>query len=110
VSDGLTLTFVEQSGTERTIEGVAAGVSLMEVGRANDVEGILADCGGGCACATCHVYVDAAWQEKVGPPDEIEAEMLDMVADLAKPNSRLSCQIRLTEALNGLRVEVAPPF
>lgn len=104
----LTVTFVEDDGTVRTIENVETGQSLMEVGRENGVAGILADCGGACACATCHVYVDADWLDKVGPPDEIEAEMLDMVSDVARASSRLSCQVKLTEALDGLRVTVAP--
>jgi 2Fe-2S ferredoxin len=102
------VTFVQEDGAVREIADAAPGQSLMEVGRAHDVTGILADCGGACACATCHVYVDEDWVERVGPPDDIEAEMLDMVSDVAKPNSRLSCQIRLVDALNGLRVTVAP--
>jgi ferredoxin, 2Fe-2S len=104
------VTFVEDDGTERAFDDAETGQSLMELGRAHDVRGILADCGGACACATCHVYVDPDWVERVGPPDEIEAEMLDMVSDLQKPNSRLSCQVRLTDALDGLRVTVAPSF
>ena len=104
----LTVTFVEPGGAEKTISDASDDQTLMEVGRAHGVEGILADCGGACACATCHVYVDADWWEKVGPPDDVEAEMLDMVSDLAKPNSRLSCQIRLNDALDGLKVTVAP--
>lgn len=104
---GVTVTFVEDSGVEKTLD-VAPGQSLMEAGRSNGVEGILADCGGACSCATCHVYVDENWLEKVGAPDDIEAEMLDMVSDVAKPNSRLSCQVQLSAALDGLRVTVAP--
>lgn len=104
----LKVTFIEESGTERVFEGVAAGQSLMEVGRTNGVAGILADCGGACACATCHVYVADEWIEKVGPADEIETEMLDLVSEFQKPNSRLSCQIRLSEELDGLVVAVAP--
>lgn len=105
---GLTVTFVEDNGTVKTLEDVATDQSLMEVGRSNGVEGILADCGGACACATCHVYVDADWLDRVGPPDDVEAEMLDMVSDVAKPNSRLSCQIKLSDELDGLKVTVAP--
>lgn len=107
---GLTVTFVEDNGTVRTIENVGPNQTLMEIGRANGVEGILADCGGACACATCHVYVDPEWRDRVGAPDEIEAEMLDMVSDLHRPNSRLSCQIRLGQELDGLKVTVAPVF
>jgi 2Fe-2S ferredoxin len=104
----LKLTFVEEDGTEKTIEDVKTGQSLMEVARSNGIVGILADCGGGCACATCHVYVDAAWTDVVGPPNDIELEMLDMVADTFKPNSRLSCQIPVVAELDGLKVTVAP--
>ena len=103
----LTVTFVEEDGTVKTLSG-ETGQSLMQVGKDAGVEGILADCAGSCACATCHVYVDDEWYAKVGAPDAVEAEMLDMVDDVRKPNSRLSCQIKLTEALNGLKVTVAP--
>jgi 2Fe-2S ferredoxin len=65
------VTFVQDDGVERTIENVDAGQSLMQVARHHGVKGILADCGGGCACATCHVYVDPRWQDIVGPPDDI---------------------------------------
>ena len=106
----LTITFIEDDGTVRTFEDVEAGQSLMELGRSQGVAGILADCGGACACATCHVYVDPEWQEIVGPPDDIEAEMLDMVSDIQRENSRLSCQIRLRPELDGLKVTVAPVF
>jgi ferredoxin, 2Fe-2S len=102
------VTFIDTTGSERVVPDAEEGLSLMEVGRANDVEGIYADCGGTCSCATCHVYVDAAWMDAVGQGDEIEASMLDMVSDIVQPNSRLSCQIKLTKALDGLRVTVAP--
>ena len=102
------VTFVQDNGVVETIDDAAVGQSLMEVGRAKGVEGILADCGGGCACATCHVYVDAAWWDRVGPPDAIENEMLDMVDDIRRDTSRLSCQINLREDLDGLLVTVAP--
>jgi len=78
------------------------------VGKDAGVANILADCAGSCACATCHVYVDEDWFEKIGKPDAIEVEMLDMVADVLKPTSRLSCQIKLTPELDGLKVTVAP--
>ncbi|MEO7248546.1 MAG: 2Fe-2S iron-sulfur cluster-binding protein [Novosphingobium sp.] len=101
------VTFVEDDGEVREING-DAGRSLMEVGKAHSVVGILADCGGSCACATCHVYVDAAWTDIVGLPDQIEEEMLDMVSDVRRSTSRLSCQIKLRDELDGLRVTVAP--
>ncbi len=103
----LTVTFVEEDGTVKTLSG-ETGQSLMQVGKDAGVEGILADCAGSCACATCHVYVDDDWYTAVGAPDAVEAEMLDMVADVRKDNSRLSCQIKLTAALDGLKVTVAP--
>ena len=102
------VTFAQSDGSEQAIDDAEVGRSLMEVAREHGVPGILADCGGGCACATCHVYVDEQWREAVGSPDEIESEMLDMVSDLHQPNSRLSCQIKLKSELDGLRVTVAP--
>ena len=104
----ISVTFAQLDGSEQKIDDAEVGRSLMEVAREHGVPGILADCGGGCACATCHVYVDEQWQGEVGPPDEIENEMLDMVSDLHKDNSRLSCQIKLRQELDGLRVTVAP--
>ncbi|WP_338045405.1 2Fe-2S iron-sulfur cluster-binding protein [Novosphingobium kaempferiae] len=104
----LTVTMTDVDGETRTFEGIEEGISLMEVGRQNGVAGIMGDCGGGCACATCHVYVDENWQEKVGAPDDIEFAMLDMVADVMKDNSRLGCQIRMSFELDGLQVTVAP--
>ncbi len=103
----VTVTFVEEDGTVKKLSA-ATGQSLMQAGKDAGVAGILADCSGACACATCHVYVDEAWFSKTGGPDTIEDEMLDMVADVRKPVSRLSCQIKLTEALDGLKVTVAP--
>jgi len=103
----ISITFVQMDGVERTIADAEPGESLMELAKAHGVEGILGDCGGGCACATCHVYVDPHWQDVVGPPDEIEAMTLDMVSDLHRSNSRLCCQIRVRAELDGLRVSVA---
>lgn len=102
------VTFVQEDGVEKTIENVALGQSLMEAARANSVEGILGECGGSCICATCHVYVDPKWQAIVGPADEIEASVLDMVSDVQRSNSRLSCQIKASVELDGLKVTVAP--
>jgi len=106
----LKVTFVQPDGTEKTIDNLDAGQSIMEVGRNAGIEGIAGDCGGGCACATCHVYIDPQWQERVGPANDIEAEMLDMVSDVQRDNSRLSCQIQLSDELNGLKVVVAPAY
>jgi 2Fe-2S ferredoxin len=105
---GVAVTFIDTNGVERVVPDAEEGLSLMEVGKANGVEGIYADCGGSCSCATCHVYVDPAWMDEVGPGDEIEAAMLDMVSDIAQPNSRLSGQIKVSRALDGLRGTVAP--
>lgn len=101
------VTFIEENGNVVQAR-VETGQSLMEAGKAKGVAGILADCGGSCACATCHVYVDGDWYGKVGAPDDVEAEMLDMVSDVRRDTSRLACQIKLTENLDGLKVEVAP--
>jgi 2Fe-2S ferredoxin len=104
----LKVTMTDVNGVTKTIEGVDEGASLMELGKRNDIAGIMGDCGGGCACATCHVYVDQDWFEKVGEPDDIEFAMLDMVADVMKPNSRLGCQIKMKPELDGISVTVAP--
>jgi 2Fe-2S ferredoxin len=104
----LKVTFIEPGGAVRQIEDAEDGMSVMEIAKQNGVEGVYADCGGACSCATCHVYVDADWMAKVGQPDEIEFSMLDMIADVQKDNSRLSCQIRMRAELDGLKVEVAP--
>jgi 2Fe-2S ferredoxin len=95
------VTYIEHDGTAHTVE-VADGTSMMEGAVSNGVPGIDADCGGSCACATCHVHVDAAWTEAVGPPaSESEAELLQLAPEV-RPDSRLSCQIRMREALDGL--------
>ena len=78
----------------------------MEGAIQNDVEGILAECGGGCACATCHVYVDEGFLEKIAPISDVEADMLECVASERKDNSRLACQIKITDQLEGLIVEI----
>jgi ferredoxin, 2Fe-2S len=101
------ITFVQTDGVEKTVEA-ESGESLMEAAKTYNVAGILGDCGGGCACATCHVYVDPEWQDRVGPPDDIEEMTLDMVSDIHQSNSRLCCQIKARPELDGLRVSVAP--
>jgi 2Fe-2S ferredoxin len=94
------INFVDHDGTTRTVD-VEPGATAMEAAIRNAVPGIDAECGGACACATCHVYVDEAWQEKVGAPSPMEEDMLDFGYDV-RPNSRLSCQIKITDALDGL--------
>jgi len=96
------ITFIDFDGTQTTVDA-ELGQSLMEAATQNDVGGIDADCGGACACATCHVYIDKAWMEKVGLPTDLEAEMLD-VAEEVEDNSRLACQVPVTAELDGLRV------
>jgi 2Fe-2S ferredoxin len=102
------VTFVQEDGVEKTIANVALGQSLMEAARVNGVVGILGDCGGSCACATCHVYVDPGWRRIVGDPDDVEAGTLDLVSNVQQDNSRLCCQIIARPELDGLRVTVAP--
>ena len=96
------ITYIDNEGTERTVEATV-GESVMEAAVKNSIPGIDADCGGACACATCHVYVDEAFMDKVGEQQEMEKSMLDF-AENVKPNSRLSCQITMSEDLDGLRV------
>jgi 2Fe-2S ferredoxin len=97
-----TIIYIDHAGTERPTE-VKTGLTVMEGAIKHNVPGIDADCGGACACATCHVYVDPAWMDKVGTASAMEESMLDF-AEGVEPNSRLSCQIKVTEALDGLRV------
>ena len=96
------ITFVDHAGTARTIDG-EVGSTVMETAIRNNVPGIDAECGGACACATCHVYVDEAWTEKVGPAEPMEQDMLDFASDV-RTTSRLCCQIRVTPELDGLVV------
>jgi 2Fe-2S ferredoxin len=98
------VTYIQPDGSTREVEGLA-GDSVMETAIDNDVEGIIAECGGACSCATCHVYVDEAWLGKLKPADPLEDGMLECVLD-RHPNSRLSCQIRLSDELDGITVRV----
>ena len=96
------ITYIEHDGTEHTVE-VKNGLSVMEGAIRNNVPGIDADCGGACACATCHVYVENGWFDRLPPMDELEQAMLDFAFDV-QPNSRLSCQIKVDDSLDGLVV------
>ena len=96
------ITYIDHEGNERTVEA-KNGESVMEAAIKNSIPGIDADCGGACACATCHVYVDTAFMDKVGEQQEMEKSMLD-VAENVQDNSRLSCQITVSDELDGLRV------
>jgi len=96
------ITFIDFDGNP-TYVNANVGDSIMDAAVTNDVPGIDADCGGACACATCHIYVDPDWLGKLIEPDEIEAEMLGVAEDV-KDNSRLSCQIEVTEEMDGMVV------
>jgi 2Fe-2S ferredoxin len=98
------ITYIEHNGTEHTLE-VANGLTVMEGAVRNLVPGIDADCGGACACATCHVYVDPAWAAKTGSREAMEESMLDF-ADEVQDTSRLSCQIKVSDELDGLVVRM----
>jgi ferredoxin, 2Fe-2S len=98
------VTYIEFDGTAHTV-AAAEGSSLMQTAVDNGIPGIDADCGGACACATCHVYVEESWREQVGRPDAIESSMLQLAEGRAE-NSRLSCQITLDDSLDGLTVRL----
>ena len=98
------ITYIEPSGTRHDTEA-EVGATVMETAIMNAVPGIVAECGGSCTCATCHVYVDDAWTDTVGGPSMMEEDMLDFAYDV-RPNSRLSCQIRVKDDLDGLVVHV----
>ena len=102
-----TLTYIEFDGTEHTVNA-ELGISVMRGAIDNGVPGIDADCGGECSCATCHVIVNDEWMDKVGRPDETEEAMLDLNPE-REVNSRLSCQIEVSDALDGLVVKL-PEF
>ncbi len=98
------ITFIGADGARYEVEA-DTGSTVMENAIRNGVPGIEAECGGACACATCHVYVDEAWRPVTGEPAPMEEDMLDFAYDV-RPNSRLSCQIRVSDALDGLVVTV----
>ena len=98
------ITYIQFDGTENVVD-VKPGLSVMEGAVKNNVPGIDADCGGACACATCHCYVDEAWLDKTGERSAMEESMLDFAANV-EPNSRLSCQIKVSDELDGLIVRL----
>ncbi|MEL6280277.1 MAG: 2Fe-2S iron-sulfur cluster-binding protein [Pseudomonadota bacterium] len=98
------ITYIEFGGTEHVID-VAEGLTVMEGARDNSIPGIDADCGGACACSTCHVYVDPSWVEKLPGIESMEEDMLDFAYE-PKENSRLSCQLKVTADLDGLVVRM----
>ncbi|MDB5698895.1 MAG: ferredoxin [Alphaproteobacteria bacterium] len=100
------LTIVTRDGEEKTVEG-EDGLSVMEVIRDNGIDELLALCGGCCSCATCHIHVDEQWSDKLPEMSGDEDDLLDS-SDHRKPNSRLSCQVPFSAALDGMRVTIAP--
>ena len=98
------ITYIEHNGNKHTVD-VENGLSVMEGAVQNDIPGIDADCGGGMACATCHVYIGDEWFNKINQKSEGEDDMLDQAYE-PKKNSRLSCQITVTEELEGLTLEM----
>jgi ferredoxin, 2Fe-2S len=98
------ITFIAFNGSRRSVE-VPAGTTLMRAATDNRVDGIDGDCGGNCACATCHVYVDPIWSHRTGARNAAEEEMLNLVSEL-RDTSRLACQITLDDSLDGLTVNL----
>jgi 2Fe-2S ferredoxin len=98
------ISYIEHDGTAHVVDA-KPGLSVMEGAVKNNIPGIDADCGGACACATCHVYVDQAWLAQTGERSAMEESMLDF-AENVEPNSRLSCQIKVTAELDGLIVRM----
>ena len=98
------ITFIQPDETAQTVDA-EIGLTVMEAAKLNNVAGIEAECGGACACATCHVYVDEKWRAATGKPADMEEDMLDFAFDV-RDGSRLCCQIKVTAALDGLVVRV----
>jgi 2Fe-2S ferredoxin len=96
------INFIDVGGTARSVDG-EVGSTVMETAIKNGVPGIEAECGGACACSTCHVYIDEEWRDRVGGPSPMEEDMLDFAFEV-QPNSRLSCQIKVADELDGLTV------
>ena len=99
------ITYIEHNGTEHVVD-VANRLTVMEGARDNGIPGIEADCGGACACSTCHVYVDEAWVEKLPAKDPMEEDMLEFAYEPDEARSRLTCQIKVSDALDGLKVKM----
>ena len=99
------ITYIEHGGTKHEVD-VPVGLTVMGGARDNSIPGIEADCGGACACSTCHVYVDEAWVERLPPKDPMEEDMLDCAYEPDPAKSRLTCQLKVTEDLDGLVVQM----
>lgn len=99
------ITFIQPDDTEKSVEA-SPGHSIMEVAMRNNISGIVAECGGQCSCATCHVYIEGGFFDKVGPPVDDEEDMLEF-SETRRDNSRLGCQVEITEDMDGMIVRVA---
>lgn len=99
------ITYIEHNGTEHVVE-VASGLTVMEGARDNNIPGIEADCGGACACSTCHVYVHPDWVAKIPGKDDMEEDMLDFAFQPDPARSRLTCQIKVSDDMDGLIVHL----
>ncbi|MGD9662083.1 MAG: 2Fe-2S iron-sulfur cluster-binding protein [Porticoccaceae bacterium] len=99
-----TVTFISHDGNAQEVH-TEPGTSVMQAAVDNMIDGILGDCGGSCSCATCHCYVDEAWIDKLNPPSDMEKDLLTCVQEPAE-NSRLSCQISVTDDLDGLIIKL----
>jgi len=99
------ITYVEHSGKEHVVV-VRTGMTVMEGARDNGIPGIEADCGGACACSTCHVYVDLAWVDKLPKKQAMEEDMLDFAWNPDPARSRLTCQLKVSDALDGMKVQM----
>ena len=99
------ITYIEHSGTKHEVE-VAEGLTVMEGAVSNNIPGIDADCGGACACSTCHVYVHPDWVGKLPEKDSMEEDMLDFAFEPNPERSRLTCQLKVTPELDGLVVQM----
>jgi len=99
------ITYIEHNGTEHTVE-VAEGLTVMEGAVSNNIPGIDADCGGACACSTCHSYIHPDWVDKLPEKEDMELDMLDFAYEPDPVRSRLTCQIKVTSALDGLVLEM----
>ncbi|HEY0957927.1 MAG TPA: 2Fe-2S iron-sulfur cluster-binding protein [Novosphingobium sp.] len=97
------VTYIDHDGTTHEVQ-IDAGENIMRGAVYNGIEGIVGECGGGLACATCHCYVDEAWLDRIDPPSEAEVQMLESAASEVKPNSRLSCQIPVNAEQDGIVV------
>ena len=100
-----TIKYIDSDGNETDID-VPIGKSVMQGAYDNGVDGILAECGGNCSCATCHVYVDSEWIDQLSPADDMEESMIEVVAAEPRENSRLSCQIKVTTKMDGMIIRM----